>query len=1477
MIEHSFRKRGKSPLEIRKASKTPQRQEKGNNRKNKSTNKPKLDQGKNPKQPKFKLNSSFRTLETNDLDSMKRQLNVNIDSDERSNRNSSRKRIHSKNISKSNNRNPNLDNGSNKLIVDNDYNYAASPLKPKVNIQLGKPPKKRFELNSLMADPHANSYQRIIKDKIKNNELKQKKNPSGDVLRKAEELWNDSNNIRKPMYPDKTKKQRKRSVRKGPEIHDQDEIDQKAQAIQNYLDHGKKNSDTFLVANMLENDIQENDPDYHKLIASSDDLVSESIEQNHIVKLKHGSKNSILSQNQKVDSLINISNAFNSNQDNGAKNVDLSVLSANSNKENDSKKNNSIKKNQSDKYVLFKKKSSKNLNAFKDPNDDLKKNADIFALKNEVDLKRLDPEVKPDIEPYNSDTLSSKMRKFHELRKSSSNQNQDNVLSNKEIEKPNFTNDSHSSDNPKTNNGFNDEQGDQRFKDDLKKFLDETKQDVKNSISNKSEEGDLFKSGGNNLPEQNKNNAMENYEKKILDEIKKSKPKSIMQPNTSDSITKKARPYKRIQPGDTFKRFAGEKERIIEEENCDAYANYDNNYTMETDNSNLRHKSCLQHSSPLKRRDKIVVSKVYNRTSHTKSRNKNEKCNNLDEFFDQLQKISDHMPAPTLLTKNSISNRSKNQVTKKKFDRTIDPEKNPINLQQEKPGKEDFQQELGIIKNKNGSYKVIPENENSCKEIQPKQNFPKQTTQQILIKSGDVYYNEAIGKKSKAIIDKEGVLKMMIPVNEENFEKNIDECPWDVLWKCEKPTTLINKEDYLNSEKKHSKPPIIKMNRVIDRHDMEDVHSITLMKDGSLVFKNQNLNFLKVFEEPLENIEEAPSLSNIVADDDSKLEEETGSKKSLSYYKSKYQVDPISSKNLSEIIHFINLFKKLGVNTANHFTRTQIADELDFTEQIEKIEDIFDRRSGFQKQIRNKDKSQSRSLKRYPIELTAFPKYLIYNIKERIGMENQAKELIEIIIGINFYKDSFVINFFKGLIMNNYTYQDMAFYLMMREFVKFFLQKKNCGYYYNSENFYKTSQQPLKKADCLSIVYAAFHMIEKKCKAIPIYICRLESLYEDVVTVQISQFLEDCLNIFHELKSESGLAGLVRDLEEGLMNKLRRENKLYNEKMHILDDLQMQKSYPQLYKNNPSEEQEIEVFFKNFESKKHGKHRELPHLDIGSEKKWKNLQKKLSKTTFEDKNSMYQHSKQSNFSPSHSNKEKSRSISQISVSKSGKINALLRKNNNEKLDYLNFVKNYSYIKSNEESMLDDKSLAFSKSKDQKNFSRNQDLSYSFKSRDNSILARTKKKGLNKSFSTTKEVKIDKYKLEDLTKIAVNDMEIKALIKVSRVIEDNCIKKLDGQERKKIIQECLKNTKALCTSLINKNFTGWKKLLSNSINKSKNIDKDEFLILHNRMNSLVQNPYDEKNVKAVERINMLILADLNYENMLLECIKKNTGS
>ena len=69
---------------------------------------------------------------------------------------------------------------------------------------------------------------------------------------------------------------------------------------------------------------------------------------------------------------------------------------------------------------------------------------------------------------------------------------------------------------------------------------------------------------------------------------------------------------------------------------------------------------------------------------------------------------------------------------------------------------------------------------------------------------------------------------MMIPDKEENIDKTIDEGSWDLIWKCEKPNSLINEIDHLNCAAKRTKPPLIKLARKIDKQEHEDVHRMTL-------------------------------------------------------------------------------------------------------------------------------------------------------------------------------------------------------------------------------------------------------------------------------------------------------------------------------------------------------------------------------------------------------------------------------------------------------------------------------------------------------------------------------------------------------------------------------------------------------------------------------------------------------------------------
>ena len=61
-------------------------------------------------------------------------------------------------------------------------------------------------------------------------------------------MYHDSFKVRNPMYPEKPKKEKK----SNPEHTQLTETDHKAHAIENYLDHGRKNSSTLAIANMLE-------------------------------------------------------------------------------------------------------------------------------------------------------------------------------------------------------------------------------------------------------------------------------------------------------------------------------------------------------------------------------------------------------------------------------------------------------------------------------------------------------------------------------------------------------------------------------------------------------------------------------------------------------------------------------------------------------------------------------------------------------------------------------------------------------------------------------------------------------------------------------------------------------------------------------------------------------------------------------------------------------------------------------------------------------------------------------------------------------------------------------------------------------------------------------------------------------------------------------------------------------------------------
>merc|ERR1711957_872912 len=124
------------------------------------------------------------------------------------------------------------------------------------------------------------------------------------------------------MHPDKSLK-KKKSKKTSPEHMELTATDNKAHAIENYLDYGRKNSSTLLVANMLEGGIQEKD--YQKKLEPSEDLPSESFEQSNIVRLKISSKDSNLSQPRKIESLINISNAFTSNKQPSNVQIDLSL------------------------------------------------------------------------------------------------------------------------------------------------------------------------------------------------------------------------------------------------------------------------------------------------------------------------------------------------------------------------------------------------------------------------------------------------------------------------------------------------------------------------------------------------------------------------------------------------------------------------------------------------------------------------------------------------------------------------------------------------------------------------------------------------------------------------------------------------------------------------------------------------------------------------------------------------------------------------------------------------------------------------------------------------------------------------------------------------------------------------------------------------------------------------------------------------
>ena len=230
----------------------------------------------------------------------------------------------------------------------------------------------------------------------------------------------------------------------------------------------------------------------------------------------------------------------------------------------------------------------------------------------------------------------------------------------------------------------------------------------------------------------------------------------------------------------------------------------------------------------------------------------------------------------------------------------------------------------------------------------------------------------------------------------------------------------------------------------------------------------------------------------------------------------------------------------------------------------------------------------------------------------------------------------------------------------------------------------------------------------------------------------------------------------------------------------------MQKSYPKLYENNPSEEEEIELFFKNFESGTGKHHRDLPHLNLDkTENKWKKLQDKLEKRSPDKRSQKDSNNPDSKRSSSHSKSPIKRSISknlidrQTSIlrSKSNEVAGLFRKVNSEKLDYVNFVNNYDILKTKEDSLLDERSVRFSRRSDRKSSSKkldlsygkssrkNLDLSYTAKSRKDSEPAEKKNKSLNKSFNLKKtyNMSVDEYKLQDLKKIAVNDMEIKALM------------------------------------------------------------------------------------------------------------------
>lgn len=306
---------------------------------------------------------------------------------------------------------------------------------------------------------------------------------------------------------------------------------------------------------------------------------------------------------------------------------------------------------------------------------------------------------------------------------------------------------------------------------------------------------------------------------------------------------------------------------------------------------------------------------------------------------------------------------------------------------------------------------------------------------------------------------------------------------------------------------------------------------------------------------------------------------------SLDYYKSKYANNGYSER--FNVLKKYNLaFKNLDFNLLT-FGNSPI--QLSKNDLISEIESIFDKRASLQKNYRNSGKNNDAD---YGEEFIDFPVFVISFVFEKYsngdGVRHTKQQILnQLWNSHNYQTEEYTAEFFCGQILGDNTYEDLVFYLMLREFVRFYIVSNSQRNYYQLDGFHKLGRKILQIDHYVVILKGIFHLFEKDAYVTDSFILSFENRYtansgnskHNATRISIYQFLKDCVEIYKKLKVQTDLVSIVKDLEEGHQNHKRTEKKLQDEKLNVFDKQLFSLAYPELVKNNRTEEELIEEMF----------------------------------------------------------------------------------------------------------------------------------------------------------------------------------------------------------------------------------------------------------------------------------------------------------